>query len=94
MLAVLCTRIEDQFQPKLLLRPSPKPIRKDETRAMVSSALDSYSQERLERDLNGIPSSLHHNVFDAVGLGLQIIKNTFLKPTLPKNGLKPMMVER
>ena len=74
MLAVLCTRIEDQFHPKSLLRPSPKPIRKSETKALVLSALDSYGQERLNRDLKGIPPSLHHNIFDAVGLGLQIIK--------------------
>ena len=77
---------------QLLLPPSPKPIHKNETKAMVLGVLDSCSQKRLNLDLEGISSGLHHNVFDAVGLGLQIIKSIILKPKHQKNGRNRYLV--
>lgn len=45
------------------------------TQEIVLEKLDPLSIERLNNNLSGIPKFLHHNVFDAVGLGLWAIKN-------------------
>lgn len=43
---------------------------KSETRDHILSILDSRSRKTLERDLDCIPISKRHNVFDAIGLGI------------------------
>lgn len=78
MLAILCTRIEERFKAKTPLRPYPhiwkKRGTKEETKALVLDTLGQCSLRALKEGLLSVPPHLHHNVFDAVGLGLWAIK--------------------
>jgi hypothetical protein len=87
MLAVLCTKIEGLFNPEALLRPAPRPINKEQTKEKVLNRLGAWDKNTLLKDIENIPQKLHHNVFDAIGLGLWAIdqkKNLSTKPQ--KNG--------
>lgn len=79
MLAILCTRIEERFSPEKILRPYPhtwkKRGTKEETKALVLNTLGQWSINTLKDGLSKIPPHLHHNVFDAVGLGLWAIQS-------------------
>ncbi len=48
---------------------------KIKTEEFVNESLDGWSARALKRGLLGIPPHLHHNIYDAVGLGLWAIKN-------------------
>jgi hypothetical protein len=53
---------------------------KDQTEVAVLATLDTWSKKILERELSSLPKSLHHNVFDAIGLalwGLEKFKNNY-----------------
>ncbi len=79
MLGILGARIEGLFSPKKPLRPSPNQWKgnasKEQTQEYVLNNLCVWSKKNLERDLVSIPKNLHHNVYDAIGLGLWAIKN-------------------
>lgn len=78
-LAILCTRIEERFKAKTILRPYPhvwkKRDTKEQTKAMVLNTLDAWSLKKLAQGLSTVIPSLHHNIFDAVGLGLWAIQS-------------------
>lgn len=77
-LAVLCTRIEERFKAKTPLRPYPhtwkKRSSKEDTKTLALNNLGQWSFKALNQGLSGVPPHLHHNIFDAVGLGLWAIK--------------------
>lgn len=54
-----------------------------DTANLVLENLDPWSIRRLNNDLSEIPKFLHHNVYDAVGLGLWAIEN-FTKENFKK----------
>jgi hypothetical protein len=92
MLAILCTRIEERFSAKSLLRPYPhswkKRDTKEQTRTLVLDNIGEWSLKALKEGLSVVSPRLQHNVFDAVGLGLWAFdeKNHSTKPQ--KNGRK------
>jgi hypothetical protein len=92
MLAILCTRIEERFSAKILLRPYPhvwkKHGTKDQTRVSVLEKLDSWSLKTLKAELEIVAPRLQHNVFDAMGLGLWALDEKNHNPKPPKNGRK------
>lgn len=45
------------------------------TEEAIIQKLDTWSIKRLNHDLEYVPKFLHHNVYDAVGLGLWAIEN-------------------
>jgi hypothetical protein len=79
MLGILCARIEAKFSSRILLRPSPQNWKgsksKEQTQLMVLERLCAWSKKTLARDLAAIPLHLHHNVYDAIALGLWAIGN-------------------
>jgi hypothetical protein len=91
-LAILCTRIEERFHAESTLRPYPhqwkKRDSKEQTRSLVLETLNTWSLKVLENDLLEIPPSLHHNIFDAIGIGLWAINQKNQQPQLKKNGRK------
>lgn len=74
MLGVLATRIEERFSAETVLRPYPHAWKNDESkeemRALVLENLSQWSLAALKEGLSKVPHHLHHNIFDAVGLGL------------------------
>lgn len=79
MLGILGARIEGKFSPKNVLRPGPNQWKNNSdkifTQELVLETLCPWSKKNLARDLAGIPKNLHHNIFDAIGLGLWAIQN-------------------
>jgi hypothetical protein len=77
MLAILSTRIEERFSAETVLRPYPHIWKKqgseEETRTLVLKALGQWSLTALKEGLSKVPPDLHHNIFDAVALGLWAI---------------------
>ncbi len=92
MLAILCTRIEERFSAKTLLRPYPhvwkKRQNKEQTKAFVLETLGEWSRKTLYEGLVDVMPSIQHNIFDAVGLGLWAMDETNHEPKLQKNGRK------
>lgn len=83
-LAVLSTRIEERFSAKETLRPYPhiwkKRGTKEETKNHVLATLGQWSLKNLANCLSKVPPHLHHNVFDAIGLGLWAISGDNREP--------------
>lgn len=79
MLGILCARIEAKFSPKISFRPSPQTWKgqksKEQTQQFVMEKLCAPSKAVLTKNLSCIPNRFHHNVYDAVALGLWAIAN-------------------
>lgn len=77
-LAILCTRIEERFSAKTVLRPYPQTWKqkdqKADTQALVLAKLDKTSLKRLAQNLSSVTKRLQHNVFDAIALALWAIE--------------------
>jgi len=69
--------LTERFQPEEVLRVTPSQWKgnkpKEEHHIEIIKSLDSYSKKKLEDCLSTIPKKQHHNVIDAVGLGLYAI---------------------
>jgi hypothetical protein len=80
MLGILCLRIETKFSTPNIVRPSPNKWKgnkdKDATEMLVRDKLCVLSKKVLQKNLSTIQKHLHHNVYDAVGLGLWVIENS------------------
>jgi hypothetical protein len=80
MLGILCSRIESKFSAKNYLRPSPNLWKgnssKVSTEEMVMEKLCVWSKKTLAEELSTIPKHLHHNIYDAIGLGLWAIESS------------------
>lgn len=91
-LAILCTRIEERFNAKTLLRPYPhiwkKNGSKEETKTLVLNTLGKCSHRSLNEGLSVVAPRLQHNVFDAVGLGLWAIDEKNRESEMQINGRK------
>lgn len=83
-LAILCTRIEERFSAKDILRPYPhmwkKRCSKEETKNTVLATLGPRSLKNLKDCLSKVPPHLQHNVFDAIGIGLWGINEKHHEP--------------
>jgi hypothetical protein len=84
MLGVLCVRIETKFSTPNTVRPSPNKWKdnkgKDATEMLVRDKLCAWSNKVLQKSLSTIQKHLHHNVYEAVGLGLWAIENSKENP--------------
>jgi hypothetical protein len=92
MLAILCTRIEERFSAKIMLRPYPhtwkKHANKEQTKQCVLETIDRWSCKTLYEGLATVPTRVHHNIFDAIGLGLWAMDEKNLDGLSKINGCK------